>query len=149
MRPIRDALELLTAQHEDIEFLIVQVQQTYDSDAFDELSDTLVSHLALEQELFYPAVACAMSAEIRRELLEEHLAIKRVLAELVWLGVEDRDFGAKMRELAYLLDGHCGYQEEQLFEAVAEALPSEQLTSLCAELKSFDLLGSRTSAKAA
>jgi hypothetical protein len=139
MRPIRDALELLTAQHEDIEFLVVQVQQTYDSDAFDELADKLVSHLALEQELFYPAIACAMTADIRRELLEEHLAIKRVLAELVWLGVEDHDFGAKLRELTYLLDGHCGYQEDSLFEAVAEAMPSDQLANLCAQLESFDL----------
>lgn len=148
MRPIRDALELLTAQHEDIEFLLVQVQQTYDSDAFDELADKLVSHLALEQELFYPAVACAMTADIRRELLEEHLAIKRILAEMVWLGVEDRDFGGKLRELDFLLDGHCGYQEEQLFEAVAEIVPSDQLANLCAQLQSFDLYAPAT-AKAA
>lgn len=144
MRPIRDALELLTAQHEDIDFLLVQVQQTYDSDAFDELADKLVSHLALEQELFYPAIACAMTADIRREILDEHLAIKRVLAEMVWLGVEDRDFGGKLRELSYLLDGHCGYQEEQLFEAVAEALPADQLANLCVQFQSFDLFAPAT-----
>jgi len=138
MRPINDALELLTAQHEEIEFLVVQVQQTYDSDAFDELANKLIAHLALEQELFYPAIATAMTAEVERELLTEHLAIKRVLGEMVWLGVSDSDFGGRLRELSVLLDGHCGYQEDQLFEVVAETLPSDDLVMLAAVLQSFE-----------
>jgi len=138
MRHISDALELLTAQHEVIDFLVVQVQQTYDQDAFDELADKLVAHLALEQELFYPAIATVTSAEVQRELLEEHVAIKRVLAEMVWLGVEDSLFGEKLHELASLLDGHCGYQEDELFEHVAECLPGEQLSALSTLLQSFD-----------
>lgn len=137
MRPIRDALELLTAQHEDIEFLVVQVQQTYDSDAFDELADKLVAHLALEQELFYPAVANAMTREVYSELIAEHVAIKRVLSEMVWLGVSDPDFGAKLRELSLLMHGHCGWQEEELFEAVAETMPREQLATLSEQLQSL------------
>lgn len=138
MRPISDALELLTAQHEVIEFLVIQVQQTYDSDAFDELTENLVAHLALEQELFYPAIASAMSADVEDELLAEHAAIKGVLAEMIWLGVDDKDFGAKLAELSILLDGHCGYQEDSLFEVVAETLADEQLASLGYELQSFD-----------
>jgi hypothetical protein len=138
MRPISDALELLTAQHEELEFLVVQVQQTYDSDAFDELAVKLVAHLALEQEMFYPAIGTVMTDAIRRELIDEHVAIKRVLAELVWIGVADREFGGKLHELASLLDGHCGYQEDQLFEVVAESLPNDRLASLGAQLQSFD-----------
>ena len=138
MREISDALELLTAQHELIEFLVVQVQQTYDQDAFDELADKLVAHLALEQELFYPAIAGCVSDEVQRELLAEHVAIKHVLAELVWLGVGDCDFGCKLHELSYLLDGHCGYQEDELFEHVAEQMPTEQLVSLGTQLSSFE-----------
>jgi len=138
MRHISDALELLTAQHEDLDFLVVQVQQTYDIDAFDELAGKLVAHLALEQELFYPAISTVMTDAVRRELLDEHIAIKRVLGELVWIGVADGEFGAKLHELASLLDGHCGYQEDQLFEVVAETLPSDRLASLGAQLQSFD-----------
>ena len=138
MRPIRDALELLTDQHEELEFLVTQVQQTYDSDAFDELADKLVVHLAIEQELFYPAIAQTIAAEVQRELLAEHVAIKRVLADLVWLGVEDREFGGRLTELATLLDGHAGWQEDELFLAVAEQLSAERLASLCNELKAFD-----------
>ena len=140
MRPISDALELLTAQHEVIEFLVVQVQQTYDADAFDELTEKLVAHLALEQELFYPAITVALSSDVEHELVAEHAAIKRVLAEMVWIGVEDPDFGGKLIELSSLLDGHCGYQEDLLFEVVAETLPSDRLATLGDELQSYDSL---------
>jgi hypothetical protein len=139
MSPISDALELLTSQHEELDFLVTQVQQTYDSDAFDELADKLVSHLALEQELFYPAIASAIPHEVQRELLAEHIAIKRVLADLVWLGVDDKEFGGRLAELGVLLDGHAGWQEDELFTTVAEALPSDRLKSLCTELKAFDV----------
>lgn len=138
MRPISDALELLTAQHEEIDFLIVQVQQTYDADAFEELSEKLVGHLALEQELFYPAIALAMTIDVERELLAEHAAIKGVLAEMIWLGVDDTDFGTKLAELSILLDGHCRYQEDSLFEVVAETVPADRLASLGESLQSFD-----------
>ncbi len=138
MRPISDALELLTAQHEEIDFLIVQVQQTYDSDAFEELSEKLVAHLALEQELFYPAIALTMTVEVERELLAEHVAIKGVLAEMIWLGVEDAEFGTKLAELSSLLEGHCGYQEDSLFEIVAETVPADRLALLGESLQSFD-----------
>lgn len=137
MRPISDALELLTAQHEEIDFLVVQVQQTYDSDAFAELADKLVTHLALEQELFYPAIASATTDEVQRELLAEHVAIKHVLSDLIWLGVEDGLFGTRLHELASLLEGHCGYQEDQLFEVVAETLSEHALATLGTELHSF------------
>jgi len=138
MRPISDALELLTSQHEELDFLVTQVQQTYDSDAFDELADKLVSHLALEQELFYPAVSSAIPNDVQRELLAEHVAIKRVLADLVWLGVDDKEFGSRLSDLASLLDGHCGWQEDELFTAVAETLTPDRLSALCNELKAFD-----------
>lgn len=138
MSHINDALELLTAQHEELDFLVVQVQQTYDADAFEELATKLVAHLALEQELFYPAITSVMTVDVQRELLTEHAAIKRVLAEMLWLGVEDCDFGGKLHELAYLLDGHAGYQEDELFEHVAESLPSDELVSLGVRLHSFD-----------
>lgn len=138
MRQIKDALELLTAQHDEIDFLVVQVQQTYDQDAFDELADKLAAHLGLEQELFYPAIAQVVRDDVQRELLAEHVAIKGVLAELIWLGVDDPAFGAKLHELAYLVDGHCGYQEDELFEHVAEAVPGEELAALGTRLRSFD-----------
>jgi hypothetical protein len=80
---------------------------------------------------------CSRS-DVEHELIAEHAAIKRVLGEMVWVGVEDIDFSAKLCELSTLLDGHCGYQEDLLFEVVAETLPAEQLEALGSALQSFD-----------
>lgn len=134
MRPIRDALELLTAQHEEIDELVVQLHQDPTPYAFGRLADKLVAHLALEQELFYPVIAATISRDVLGEVLDEHNAIKRVLAELVWVGVEDPSFRVKLIELGQLLCGHCGWQEQQLFETVAETMSAEALASLGRQL---------------
>jgi hypothetical protein len=134
MRHISDALELLTAQHEEIDELLAKVQQTGDAAAFDMLSDRVIGHLALEQELFYPVIATTITAEVMGEVLLEHVSIKRVLAELVWLGVDDAAFGDLLIDLATLLAGHAGWQEEQLFPTVAEAMPAETLAALGGQL---------------
>lgn len=138
MRPISDALELLTAQHEEIDDLLVKVQQTGDAAAFDQLADKLVAHLALEQEMFYPVIATTISRDVLHEVLQEHGAIKRVLAEMVWVGVEDPTFGAKLAELSFLLGGHSAWQEEELFLHAAESLSPDILSTLGNQLQSFD-----------
>jgi len=134
MRNIRDALELLTAQHEEIEDLLSTVQMTGDADAFEKLSRRIVAHLALEQELFYPVISSTIPADVLREVLLEHVSIKRVLAELVWLGVEDATFADLLADLAALLGGHVSWQEDQLFHAVAESVPAETLAALGSQL---------------
>jgi hypothetical protein len=138
MRPIRDALELLTAAHEEIDELLDNVQQTRDVEAFDLLTARLVAHLAVEQERFYPVVAATLSREVLAEVLAEHAAIKRVLAELVWLGVDDPAFGEKLIELAQLLAGHAGWQEDELFHTLAETMSVEALAALGTDLQGFE-----------
>jgi hypothetical protein len=134
MRHISDALELLTAQHEEIDELLAKVRETGDAETFDQLSDRVIAHLALEQELFYPVIAATITREVMGEVLLEHVSIKRVLAELVWLGVEDASFPSLLADLAGLLDGHAGWQEEQLFQTVAEQVPAETLAALGGQL---------------
>jgi hypothetical protein len=130
MRDISDALELLTAQHKNIEELVSTVQRSLDAHVFDELADRLVAHLATEQELFYPVAAAAVSNDVLDEMLQEHVVMKRVLGELVWLGVDDPAFIGKLAELAELMTGHAGWQEEQLFQTVAEIMPADELVAL-------------------
>ena len=138
MNQIRDALELLTAQHEELDELCERISRTRDAAAFDELADKLPTHLALEQELFYPVVKQHMPGDVHAELLAEHLAIKRLLAQLVWCGVEDEDFDTLFAQLGELLLGHAAYQEDHLFTTVAEAMPADRLAALCDQLQHFD-----------
>jgi hypothetical protein len=138
MTPISDALELLTAQHEQIEDLFEQVRQIGDEAAFTELVDKLSTHLALEQELFYPAISTRLTRGVMDELHAEHAAIKQLLGDMVWLGTRDAEFRAKLGELGTLLIGHSAWQEDELFTAAAESMSKGDLAALCDRIYHFD-----------
>src|SRR4051794_7257674 len=130
MNQIRDALELLTAQHQELDELCDRVARSRDAGAFDELADKLTTHLAAEQELLYPLVARHVTNEVMSELLTEHIAIKRLLSELVWLGVHDDEFAELFTQMGDLLIGHAAWQEDELFTCAAEKIPSDRLADL-------------------
>lgn len=94
MPPISDdALQLLTAQHDQIDMLLGMVEALHDPDALAELSDTIASH---------PAET------------PQHQEIKRVLAQLIWRGVDDDDFVAELATLRALVDDHMTYEEDEV-----------------------------------
>ena len=127
---ISDALELLTAQHEQIDDLFELFATLRDPDALDELADTLTLHLSVEHELLYPRLSPPLTREILDELTAEHDEIRRVLAELVWFGVSDAEFEPRLDWLGTLLEGHVGYQEDELFTRAAEAMTGAELVDL-------------------
>ena len=134
---LTSALELLTTQHDEIEALLVEVSAdstaSIRTGALSELADKLTLHLAVEQELLYPAAGALVSAEVRTEMLAEHQEIKRVLADLIWLEQEDRRFARKLVSLQTLLQWHETWQESELFARLSEHLPEPTLASLAAE----------------
>lgn len=134
MPRISDALELLTAQHAQIDDLLETVSMLRDRDALDELADTISAHLGLEQELFYPAIEPPIARDILDELLAEHIEIKRALAGVLWYGVEDPGFAEKLDLLRTLLEGHVAYQEDELFTRVAETMAADQLAQIGAKI---------------
>lgn len=139
MKPIRDALELLTSQHEEIDSLLVELYQHPDLRTLDSLADKLTAHLALEQQMFYPVIAATTPREVMQEMLAEHVAIKQVLAELVWIGVDDDAFRPCVGKLGELLMGHTGWQEEQLFQSVAATMTADALVRLGDQLREHQI----------
>jgi hypothetical protein len=140
MPVITDALELLTAQHEQIEDLYEQVRQIGDESAFIELADKLTTHLALEAELLYPAMTRHVKPEILNELLAEHAALKNTLGELQWLGIKDAKFRPTLDTLGTLLFGHSAWQEDELFTKAAETMSIDELAGLCVRFYNFDTI---------
>lgn len=136
-----DALELLLAQHAEIDALLVEIAAATSPGlrgaAVSELADKLTLHLAIEQELFYPAVARSVGDDVARELLAEHVEIKRLLAEVLWLEADDPQFGPTLAALRAVLDWHELWQERPLFEAVAKLLAADTLQTLGAELDAW------------
>ncbi|MDX2086727.1 MAG: hemerythrin domain-containing protein [Kofleriaceae bacterium] len=134
MDRIADALELLTAQHDEIERLLAVVSNSASPDtrsrARIELAEKLPIHLALEQELFYPNMTTIISSEVLCELVAEHSEIKRILADLLWSDLDDAELHRELATLRELFEVHRAWQESYLFETVAEARDQGELSSL-------------------
>jgi hypothetical protein len=138
---LSDVLSLLGRQHDEIEALLVEVTVAdllpMRASALAELADKLTLHLALEQELLYPASVGIVSDEVRQEMLDEHQEIKRVLADLIWLEREDQRFARKLVRLQVLLQWHEAWQENELFSRLAAGLPAPRLAQLGYEVTTW------------
>jgi len=137
-----DALKLLTEQHDEVEELIEAIEKARKSDRkralFVEMADKLAAHAAMEEKLFYPAVKEKKTEDLVLESTEEHLAIKRVLADLLSLDVDDEHFDAKLSVLKEQVDHHAREEEEkQLFPKVRQLLSKDEREELGTEMESL------------
>jgi hemerythrin superfamily protein len=136
-----DALDLLTEQHDLIDQLIAQLTDDHISDErkallFRTLADTIAAHAAAEETVFYPAVRAKETDEIVRESLQDHIAIKRELADLVMSELDDPRFAARLQILAAQLEHHARDQEEGvLFPRVRQLMDDEELAQLAVEIR--------------
>ena len=132
-----DALELLIQQHEEIEYLIEQLHDEHlahdrKMDLFFELADKLAAHAAMEETLFYPAV---LAKQIDPGLATEHLAIKRVLADMLGTELDDPRFETRLDILEEEVIHHAREQEEgELFPRVRHVMSAEERFDLGHEM---------------
>lgn len=137
-----NAIELLTQQHRQME---AALERTLAADAeerrdrFRAAADVLMSHIMIEERLFYPAVKARRTEDILMESLEEHLSIKRVLADLVELSVEDEHFEAKLHVLEEQTEHHHKEEEEHLFPKVKKLLSEDELVELGKQMQAMQL----------
>jgi hemerythrin superfamily protein len=135
-----NALELLKQQHDEVEELIGKIEKTDDRDEkrdlFTQLADNLAAHAAMEEKLFYPAVLAKQTEEILRESTEEHLQIKRVLADMLELDVDDDQFDAKLSVMKEEIEHHAREEEEkELFPKVKKLMSKGDLEGLGDEME--------------
>jgi hemerythrin superfamily protein len=136
-----DALELLIEQHDLIDQLIAQLTDEHISDErkallFRTLADTIAAHAAAEETVFYPAVRAKETDALLRESLQDHLAIKRELADLVMSELDDPRFAARLLILQAQLEHHARDQEEGvLFPRVRQLMDDEELARLGVEVR--------------
>jgi hemerythrin superfamily protein len=146
MRNTTDALELLKMQHDEVEMLIEQIEDNDDADEkaelFQELADKLAAHSTMEEKLFYPAVMGEDTEELLLESTEEHLSVKRVLADMMELDVEDERFDAKLTVLKEQVRHHARDEEEkQLFPKIRREFSKDELAALGNEcMAMFEML---------
>jgi hemerythrin superfamily protein len=134
------ALDLLTEQHTTVDKLIARLEKDGISTeqkraAFIELADSLAAHATIEEKIFYPAVLMKKTEDMLFEATEEHLQIKRVLADMLELDVEGDRFDAKLSVLKEEVTHHAHKEEEdKLFPKLRKLMSSEELQALGGEM---------------
>ncbi len=141
-----NAIDLLKRQHKEALQLIQELKEAEDSEKqelFDQCADTIALHLCLEEQSFYPAVNNDETEDMLLEAVEEHLAAKRVLADLLDCGVDDKTFPAKLEVLEVTIKHHIAEEEQQLFPKLQKSLGPKKLDALGDDLQEAqeDLLG--------
>lgn len=134
-----NALELLKSQHDEVEDLFAQIEEANaakrKAELFVELADKLAAHAKIEEALFYPAVMAKQTRDLLLESTEEHLAIKRVLADMLELDPDDDQFDAKLAVMKEEVEHHAREEEEgELFPALRSVLSTDELAALGGEM---------------
>ena len=141
-----NALELLRSQHDEVEQLIEDLEDCDDpgekATLFQQLADKLAAHSAIEEKIFYPSVMTQETREQLIEATEEHLAVKRLLADMMELDCSDEHFDAKLTVLKENVRHHAHDEEEdKLFPEIEAMMDEDDLAALGNEmLAMFELL---------
>ncbi len=131
-----DAIEMLEKQHHEVEAKFKKFKGLGESATktkrtlVDEISDALTMHATIEEKHFYPAVKAKRTEDILLESLEEHLGIKRLLADLLTLDAADETFDAKVTVLEEQVDHHVKEERTDLFPKVKKLFDKEELTRI-------------------
>lgn len=146
MRDTIDVLELLEDQHTEVDQLIARLQRGRGDRAalFAELADKLAAHSAVEEKIFYPAAMAPNTSELLHESVEEHLTVKRLLADMMEMDPDDED-GEFDETLALLKDevSHHAHDEEEgkLFPKLRRMMTEDERAGLGNEvLAMFEFL---------
>lgn len=142
-----NALDLLTEQHDEVDQLMKRLEdEELEGEqkmfVFYELADKLAAHAAMEEQVFYPAVLAKQTEEMLLEATEEHLAIKRVLADMLVTELDDPRFDSLLSVLQEEVEHHAREEEEgKLFPKLRNLMTADELAALGGEmLASFEQL---------
>ena len=129
-----EATKLLEQQHEEVKELFGQFEAAEEDsekqELFDRIADDFAAHGEIEERIFYPAVYVGELKDQLREAVEEHLAAKRVVADLLVMEPLDEQFDAKMKVLKELIEHHVEEEEGELFPLVRQNFAREELDAL-------------------
>jgi len=129
-----EATKLLKKQHDEVKELFKQFEaaeeESEKQELFEQIADDFAAHGEIEEKIFYPAVYVGPLKEKLQEAVEEHLAAKRVAADLLDMEPSDEQFDAKMTVLKELIEHHVEEEEGELFPLVRQNFAREELEAL-------------------
>lgn len=134
-----NAIDLLKEQHEEVNALFEHIEQADGEDEklalLQELADNLAAHATIEERLFYPAAYAKKTKELLTKAVEEHLAMKRIIADLIGMAPDHGNFDAKVKVLKEQVEHHVKEEESELFKAARKEIGAVELDRLGVEMK--------------
>jgi len=138
-----DAIKFLKSQHREVEKLFAAIEKLGERATksrvrlFEQLADALALHATIEEKIFYPSAHFDKTEDILFESLEEHLAVKRVITDLMSCPAGDPTWKAKLSVLKEDVEHHVEEEEEELFPMVAKELGGDRLAEIGTELETM------------
>lgn len=132
-----NAITLLKEQHTEVKKLFKEFEKTESEQKqrllFLQIADALAAHAEIEEKIFYPAAFAGGGEELQdqlREAVEEHLGVKRLIADLLEMAVDDDQFCAKMTVMFEMVKHHIEEEEEDLLPEVKQTRGRKDLETL-------------------
>jgi hypothetical protein len=135
------AIDMLESQHREVEELFEDFEEAprgRKHDIFLRIADKLAVHAAIEEKHFYPAARTDDTEDLVLEAVEEHLAVKRMIADLLRYDAVDGTFEAKMKLLREEVDRHVAEEEAEIFPRVEDILDDITLDAVEQEMMSTE-----------
>lgn len=134
-----DAIELLTTQHGEVEALFEKLDRETDETRWHELLgrlvDRLTLHAALEEEIFYPALATVQDgAPMVDHARDEHRKMTDLLEGLRDPHARKHASEARLHELRRTVEHHVAEEENDMMPR-ARRLGSATLRDLALEME--------------
>ena len=128
------AIEMLKKQHREVAAMFDKLEAAKSAgqrrQIFDAIADAMAVHATIEERHFYPAVKNKATEDLLQEAVEEHLEVKRAIAELLQLDAGDKSFEAQAMMLKDEIEQHVEEEESELFPQVEEMFDEEALETL-------------------
>ncbi|HLI74271.1 MAG TPA: hemerythrin domain-containing protein [Acidimicrobiales bacterium] len=130
-----DIVELLLRDHAEAKAMLARFETApagQKTEAFWELTRTLVQHEVAEEEVLYPIFRkrVANGSKIAGARVAEQSRAEEMLDELERRGVDHAGFAAGFRQLHMAVLDHARLEEQTVFPALRSALQPEELGDL-------------------
>ncbi len=128
-----NAIELLKQQHDEVEEMFEQFEKARGAKKqilFDRIADALATHATIEEKTFYPSCKAPNTEDLLREAVEEHLSVKRLLADAMKCEPDDPQFEAKVSVIQEQVLEHVKEEERELFPMVKKLLSRDELEDM-------------------
>jgi hemerythrin superfamily protein len=116
-----DAIELLESQHREVKSLFKMC----------------VKASGEGRRHFYPTTKSARTGDLLAQAVEEHLSVKRIIADMLEMDPAAAQFDAKLAVLTEQVEHHIEEEEGELFPKAKEMLSADELEDLGLVMEDF------------